>query len=1082
MALENCTSRITKTPHPKLFDTQNRPTRHVTMAEKRNAKEKSKSVSPPIDRSGWPEFFLELQRIHRSVCTFYTFLASTRKNVIITYDVLKTAIQKELPRPLDQLDLAKIKVLLPSDVEFAYVDENQLAVDADIRLGSEGRDVYAQSPAEPSNQLLLFEFIDGSVKPEKKKTKTSSASSSYSKRTIKQPTYAVADIKKMIEKRISKFEQMVHVFIQENEDPVEALHHLAKDALPRKIFFQDPMDTAFNGTSDSHYSRDERGIEVFIQSLKTSPDYRDQIVPGGEITVPRREPVYGTPRRQLSEQLKAVLRERGITQFYSHQVEALNALKDGQNVIITTSTSSGKSLIYQLPAIQTLQQDPKMTALYIFPTKALAQDQKGSLQRFLFSMPDLRHIRVDTYDGDTPMDSRSDIRKNVNVIFTNPDMIHCSILPSWQLWTTFLRNLKYLVVDELHIYSGYFGTHVALIMRRLRRICEHLGNTQVQLICCSATIRHPEALMKTMFGVDETPTVITEDGAPHGKKHVLVWNCPYVSPNDPNSGRVHPVSEAAKMMVDLVARGIRTIAFCKVRRTCELMMKSVREILKDDLGNSGPEILSKIISYRGGYSAHDRRKIEAEMFHGNLLGIVATNSLELGIDIGNLDAVLIVGFPYSVSNLRQQMGRAGRRSKDSLALLLGSGDPVDQYYMTNPQEIFTAPNTEIVLSLDNLLVLESHIQCAALEIPVTEEDEKYFGLGLKQIIKERLEPIEDSNAQTIGYTCHARFLPRPVDHVSIRGREEDEFAVVDITNGRNQVVETVEASRTSFTLYEGGIFLHQGFQYLVKEFNPQDKYAKIERVQVDWMTRQRDFHDVDPIETETLQVLESGEGTACYGKIRNTFVVFGFFKFDKLNRIIDAVEVDNPPYVFESKGFWIDIPTFVLKVLEEKQLSAAGAIHGAEHAILSLLSNFVTTTPGDVCTECKAPEKEFAKRLSERKRPARLIFYDNVGGYQGCGIANKAYEFVNELIKQASARISLCPCSYGCPECVAAKECHEHSAVISKVGALIILKILAGEDIDLNEIPQGPEENLKGKITIQTIVPATQVSLSTKRI
>jgi DEAD/DEAH box helicase domain-containing protein len=1048
----------------------------------------------PIDKSTWPQFFLELQKVHRSVCTFHTFFASTRKNVTITYEVLKSATRKDLSRDLEELDLAMIKSLMPSDVLFEYMDENQLAVDADVRPGegatSEVKDIYDPGANEPSKQLLVFDFIDGTVKPERKKAKTSGVTR-ISKRTVKRPAYAVADIRKMIEKRVNKFEQTLDAFVKCNEQAVEVLHKRSKTYLPKLTSYSDPIEDMYSTSSvnGARYSPEEAQIDNFIEHLKSSTDYRNQIVPGGEMSIPRKEPVYSTLIHELSEEVQAVLKYRGIEKLYCHQVDAFNALEEGKDVIITTSTSSGKSLVYQLPAIQALERDSTSTALYIFPTKALAQDQKSSLQKLLFSIPSLRDIRVDTYDGDTPVDQREDIRKRVNVVFTNPDMIHCSILPSWQLWAPFLRNLKYLVVDELHMYSGLFGTHVSLIMRRLRRICDHLGNSDFQIICCSATIRQPESLMKVMFGLAEPPVVITEDGAPHGEKHILVWNCPYISPNDPNSGRIHPVSEAANMMVDLVARGIRTIAFCKVRRTCELMMKSVREILKNTTIPNGSEILTKIMSYRGGYSAHDRRKIEAEMFHGNLLGIVATNSLELGIDIGNLDAVLIVGFPFSVSNLRQQMGRAGRRSKDSFAVLLGSGDPVDQFYMTNPEEIFTAPNTEIVLSLDNTLILESHIQCAAHELAATTEDGKYFGQDIKELLSQRLEILEELSqndtdiARTlVAYTCHSRFLPKPADHVSIRGREEDEFAVVDITNGRNQVVETVESSRTSFTLYEGGIFLHQGCQYLVKEFNPKQKFAKIERVQVDWMTRQRDFHDVDPIEIETLQVLESGEGTAFFGKIRNTFVVFGFFKFDKQNRIIDAVEVDYPPYIFESKGFWIDIPVFVLKILEGKQLSMAGAIHGAEHAVLSLISNFVTAATGDVGTECKAPEKEFSKRLSERRRPARLIFYDNVGGYQGCGIANKAYEFVNELIKQAADRVSCCPCTFGCPECVAARDCKEKSEVISKTGALIILSILAGRDIDIAAVGQGPEENLKGKVRTQTIIPATQVALSSTQL
>lgn len=634
--------------------------------------------------------------------------------------------------------------------------------------------------------------------------------------------------------------------------------------------------------------------------------------------------MYGDLTFQLSQNLvNALYNTKGITQLYSHQAEAINHLYNGHHVIVSTSTSSGKSLIYQLPMLHELETDHASRGLYIFPTKALAQDQRRSMKELLQYIDGLQDAIIETFDGDTPMETRNLIRDEARIIFTNPDMLHITILPQESSWRSFLKNLKFVVVDELHVYNGLFGSHVAFIMRRLRRICAAVGNRHVRFISCSATVANPEDHMQAVFGIDDAK-LIDFDGSPSGRKEFICWNTPFKDPDDPTSGRGDAVAETARLFCQLILRGARAIAFCRVRRLCEVLLQAVRTEFHT---LERQEVGKLVMGYRGGYSPQDRRRIEKEMFEGRLLGIVATNALELGVDIGSLDAVITLGFPYSISNLRQQSGRAGRRNKDSLSVLVGDKFPTDQHYMKNPEELFTRPNCELQVDLANELILEGHVQCAAFEMPIRpEEDRVYFGEQLPEVAATRL--VRDGMGF---YHCHERFRPQPSRCVSIRDTEDQHFAVIDVTNARNMVLEEVEASRAFFSIYEGGIFLHQGQTYLVKELNPDRRFARVVRVHVDWSTMQRDYTDVDPIETETMRFIPASPSRAFYGSVRIHAVVYGFFKVDKRGRVLDAVMVDNPPIDIFTKGMWLDVPKSALDILKSRHLNIAAAKIGRAH-------------------------------------------------------------------------------------------------------------------------------------------------------
>ncbi|KAL6881536.1 P-loop containing nucleoside triphosphate hydrolase protein [Trichoderma novae-zelandiae] len=1086
------------------------PTTITEKGPRKKRRESSQKQRDPIDGSNssvppslpWTDALQALERAHRALNLVYTF-CSTRKHVITTFDTLRAAVESHIKKELTIQDVAQMVALRPEAMKFEYV--NELMLQLNVR-GAQRDDVFkssqssmSQTPAHDASvggltgnerlgedasdkaamngrQVLYLEFIDADLKrqvPDRETGEATRPTQKLRKEKLKMPVYGQKQMTQLIERRNQKFANAINNFLSkclgDGEDPDKVLQAKAQASIP-KLTSDDvvtPSRTA--STIPDVIPHERQSISEILNLIKESPWYTGQIVPDGHRVFEPQSAAYGSLNFLLSQDLvNALYNAKQITQFYTHQAEALNRLHEGQNIVISTSTSSGKSLIYQLPVLHALERDLNSRALYIFPTKALAQDQKRSLRDILSYMPSLEHVVVETFDGDTPMNLRDAVREEAKIIFTNPDMLHLTILPQEQRWRTFLKNLKFVVVDELHYYNGQLGSHVAFIMRRLRRICAAVGNRHVQFISCSATVANPEEHFKLIFGVSDV-CLIDYDGSPSGRKEFLCWNTPFKEPGDPASGRGSAKFECARLFCALLLRGVRIIAFCRVRAQCEALTNAIKQELRE-LGR--PECTNLVMGYRGGYTARDRRKIETEMFQGKLLGIVATTALELGIDIGSLDCVLTWGFPYTIANLRQQSGRAGRRTKDSLSILVGDSFATDQHYMNNPDELFTKPNCELRVDLDDILVREGHIQCAAYEMPIRqEEDMQFFGQDLPRICRERL--VKDD----VGfYHCHDRFRPNPAQYIAIRDAEDEHFAIIDITNGRNEVLEELEASRATFTIYDGAIFLHQGNTYLIRDFLPDQSMAKVERVNVEWTTMSRDFTDIDPVEIEAIRTISRSSCHAYYGGIKIQQNVFGFFKVDKKGRIIDAVQVDNPPVIRYSKGMWLDIPGQVLELLRDLQLNAAAAIHAAEHVIMSLLPAFVISLPGDVRTECKVALKEFAKKETKRKRPARLTFYDAKGGANGSGVSTKAFDHIDHLLERALKRVEECCCQQGCVECVASEICKESNEVISKAGCLVILRSLLGVDIRREDLQQGPED-ISLPLDIETIVSVIPIPL-----
>ncbi|KAJ2896155.1 hypothetical protein MKZ38_005848 [Zalerion maritima] len=1131
-------------------------TQETTSAAAKGTKARGKKGQEPNPEElmrSWPPKFRQLERTHRALNLVYTF-CSTRKQLATTFGTIKKAVEGHIGKELTVEDVAEVVAMRPGGVRLEWVDELTLLADirgAERDGGLEGRGGAQVPPPDASvggitgeenlgpraeeekrSDVLLIEFVDGDLKREVYNPKTGGTERPrrmLRNEDLRMPVYGQKQIMKVIKRRNEKFADAVVGFLgmceEEKLDPEMKLaeergKHVPKPmgaeaVLSAEIGEEEGQDK--DGPLPKTIPKERKSIPEIIQELKGSPWYTGQIVPDGHRVFEPQEAVTDDLNFLMSQDLvNALYNARGITGLYAHQAQAISALHDGYNVVVSTSTSSGKSLIYQLPVLHELERDHLTRAMYIFPTKALAQDQRRGLKEMLAYMPGLEDTMVETFDGDTDWAVRGEIRDVGRVIFTNPDMLHITILPREEQWRGFFKNLKFVVVDELHYYNSLMGVHMAYIMRRLRRICSAVGNNKIKFVSCSATVANPLEHFTTLFGAPEEKTRLVDfDGSPSGRKEFLCWNTPFKDPGDPASGRGDSTHECARLFCQLILRGVRTIAFCRIRAQCERLIAAVRKELSD---MERAECASLVMGYRGGYTAQDRRFIEKEMFDGKLLGIVATSALELGVDIGSLDAVITAGFPYSISNLRQQSGRAGRRNKDSLSVLVGGPFPTDQYFMQNPDEIFTRPNDELCVDLSNVMVAEGHVQCAAFEMPIQPSvDTKYFGsdtIDLAQLCKDRLEVDEMGY-----YHAHPRFRPTPSKFVNIRSTEEDDnIAIVDISNGRNIVLEELEKSRASFTVYDGAIFLHQGQKYLVRDWNPEKAIAKVEKVAVDWTTVQRDFTDIDPVETEESRRLDlvaeeggasdatgpessstrarKGEQTssrgddeppppkkpssssnadadadadadaedapppplpvrAYKGKIRITQNVFGFFKVSSANKILDAVSVSNPPVVRHGKGAWLDLPPRCLRALASRGINVAAAIHSASHAVLSLFPLCVSgLAAGDVRTECKVPRKEFSNKKkggAGRRRPARLTFYDAAGGQAGAGLSVKAFEFMDFLLPRALGRVEECGCPDGCVECVCDERCKEGNEVRSKAGAVVVLRCLLGWTVDLKK-------------------------------
>ena len=697
----------------------------------------------------------------------------------------------------------------------------------------------------------------------------------------------------------------------------------------------------------------------------------------------------------------------GVERLYSHQLTALERAA-GHDLIVTSGTASGKSLAFNLPVLDGIAADPKRRALYLYPTKALAQDQARKLAAL--RPPGLREA---IYDGDTPREERPAIRRRSNLVLTNPDMLHIGLLPHHRQWGDFLSNLGWVVVDEAHTYRGVFGSHVANVLRRLRRVAGAYG-AEPRFILASATIANPRELAERLVG---TPfELIDEDGAPRAEREVAIWNPPLI--DELTGTRRSPLSEAAELLADLVAAGVRTICFLRSRRGIELIQRFAR----DNLSARGkPELAARIAPYRAGYTPQQRRQIEQQLAEGELLAVVATDALELGIDVGELDAAICVTFPGTVASLRQMWGRAGRRRR-GLAVYVAGQDALDQFFCRHPEEFLERPVEAAILDHASEQIAARHLVAAAYELPLTEEDAAVFGEGWEERA-ERL--IGAGELRRAG----GKLLPRRsgfvASGISLRSSSADAVAVIE--RGSGEMLGLVEAERAFTTVHPGAVYLHLGRSYEVELLDIDARRAVVSPFEDDWYTRPKKETE---IYIERIHQHRDVAGVSLhFGEVSVTEQVIAYQRVSIADQEpFDIVALELPEQNFLTQALWYVIDEGISGSLPPDVL--LGALHATEHgqiAVLPLIAMCDRWDIGGLSTNVHM----------QTGRPTIFIYDGHPGGV---GITRRGYEEFESLLGDAERLIGECPCESGCPSCVQSPKCGNLNEPLHKAGALELMR------------------------------------------
>ena len=717
-------------------------------------------------------------------------------------------------------------------------------------------------------------------------------------------------------------------------------------------------------------------------------------------TEPARDARFAPLPADLHPQVRGSL---GVDRLYAHQAAVWDAAHRGEHVLVTTGTASGKTLAFNLPVLDAIARDPKARALYLYPTKALAQDQFRALAAYRLS-----RLLPAIYDGDTPIADRSRIRRTANVVLTNPDMVHVGLLPNHDRWGDLLANLRYVVVDEAHVYRGVFGSHVSNVLRRLRRLARIYG-AEPQLLFASATISNPGELGHSLIG--DTVTVIGDDAAPRAERTVVLWNPSLL---DTELGlRASALAEAAKLQATFVERGLRTLTFAKSRKAAELIHRFTAERLGDD---------RHLSPYRAGYTPQQRREIERRLGEGDLLGVSATNALELGIDVGLLDAVISVGFPGTVASLRQQWGRAGRRDS-GLAVLVASEDALDQFFMREPDALLGRRVEAAILDYANERVLAGHVRAAAYEAPLNEEDVSL--LGRKSLeLAERDPELKRSPA---GIVWAGR--SHPAAQVALRSADADAFTVIDATTGH--MLGLVERSRAYSTVHEGAVYLHLGESYLVRELDLVTLRAVVEPFRGDWYTQAKKETMTQIVAASRAEYRLGLE--LSFGEIEVTEQVVGYErKTISSQERIELVPLDLPETSFATEAVWFLPEPHQLAELD-RMPTLLGTLHAAEHALIALLPLWAMCDRWDI--------GGLSTNIHPQTGRPTVFVYDGHPG--GVGITARGFDEFEGWVADTAAMIRGCPCSSGCPSCVQSPKCGNLNDMLDKRGAQLFLERLS---------------------------------------
>nr|WP_230417077.1 DEAD/DEAH box helicase [Micromonospora tarapacensis] len=738
------------------------------------------------------------------------------------------------------------------------------------------------------------------------------------------------------------------------------------------------------------------------------------------------------------EELRAAYARRGVAAPWRHQVEAADLAYGNQHVVLATGTASGKSLAYQLPALATLLADPRATVLYLAPTKALAADQLRAVATL-----EIEGVRPACYDGDTPRAEREWIRRHSRFVLANPDMLHHGILPGHAQWSGFLRRLAYVVIDECHVYRGVFGSHVAHVLRRLRRQCARYGRpTGPTFVLASATSGDPAAAAGRLTGLPVT--AVTEDTSPRAGMTFALWEPPLLPP-EPSAAAPPPapvggpvpgadlaqvrrsaLRETADLLADSVAAGVRTLAFVRSRRGAEVVATSARRSLDEAV----PGLGDRVAAYRAGYLREERRELERALLHGDLLGLASTSALELGVDLIGLDAVLICGYPGTRASLWQQAGRAGRSGQEALAVLVARDDPLDTYLVHHPEAVFGAPVEATVLDPANAYVLGPQLACAAAEAPLTAADLELFGAGAEEAVEALVQAGALRQRPTGWYWRHRE---RPA--VDLRGEGGAPVCVVESATGR--LLGTVDGASSHFLLHSGAVYLHQGVSYVVDSLDLDDGCALVHPEEPDWSTHARDVTSLSVVSVRSY--VDAGPVGLFLGEVDVTAQVVSYQRRRiATGEVIDTRPLDLPARELRTVAVWFTLSPASLTAAGVDPTDVPGALHAAEHAAIGLLPLVATCDRWDIggLSTAVHPDTE-----------APTVFvYDGHRG--GAGFAERAYGMAAAWLRATRDAIDECGCDAGCPSCVQSPKCGNGNNPLSKPGAIRVL------DVVLDNLPE----------------------------
>ncbi len=761
-------------------------------------------------------------------------------------------------------------------------------------------------------------------------------------------------------------------------------------------------------------------VSEYIASLKNSTKYGPQVV--AHKVFPGTDSAKDTETCQLPEEILSLLDSMGISSLYSHQKAGINLINKNNNVVIATATASGKSIIYNIPVISTLLDKPKAHALYLFPLKALAQDQVRILENMATHFPerfkDSKQKIAAIYDGDTSPYKRKKIREHLpGILVTNPDMLHLAMLAYHDKWSRLFQNLSHVIIDEVHTYRGVFGSHMSWVIKRLKRICSLYGSKPV-FVLSSATIGNPTELASNL--ISSPISLISTSGAPRPPRNVILLNPLESAPYS-----------ATILLESALKRKLRTIVYTQSRKMTELITMWTDKRLGDLQG--------KIASYRAGFLAEDRREIEQGLSNGDLLGVISTSALELGINIGNLDICILVGYPGSIMATWQRAGRAGRAMQESLMIMIGQEDALDQHFMRNPDDFFKRKVEPVVINPNNKFITQQHLLCTAAELPISIEDPIICSISniikyLNQLtIKGSLLQSADGNT----WFASRKYPQRDVD---LRG-SGTRYQIRDLNS--KSIIGEIDSSRALKECHQGAIYLHMAQSWLVHKLDMEGQEILISKIRPHYFTRVSSQKSTEILETyATVQV---GSTLVHYGSIRVTEIITGYRKFlIGSQKVIGHIPLEFPPQIFETQGIWIEIPEWLRHECEKNHLHFMGGIHALEHAAIAVMPLLVLCDRNDI--------GGISHPWHDQIKGAAIFIYDGYVG--GIGLAEKAFTEIDKLFKATLHAISSCTCDLGCPSCVHSPKCGSGNRPIDKKTSLLIMEKLIDAKQYQNQIQE----------------------------